>query len=150
MATASASGCANDACFSPPCPKIRTVPLLPLFYCLTSLENYQSPGTDPLSTSEHHRLKQISTGYSMCPSAASEVVGTKSVPVGTKYCRPAINSCRRQFLTATADQQCKVWDFRTNVCTDTLPIMQWTQGSMALDPRAINHAFQCMMARKPS
>ena len=55
---------------------------------------------------------------------------------------PAIDSSRGQAVYGM--------EFQANVCMNTLPIMQWTQGSMALDPRAINHAFQCMMAQKPS
>ena len=40
--------------------------------------------------------------------------------------------------------------FARYVCTTTLPIMSWTQGSVVLDPRATNHAFQCMMAERRS
>ncbi|GMP89610.1 hypothetical protein CsSME_00041106 [Camellia sinensis var. sinensis] len=37
--------------------------------------------------------------------------------------------------------------FQSNLCTTTLLIMFETQRSIVLDPRAINHAFQCMMAQ---
>ncbi|KAF5946134.1 hypothetical protein HYC85_016362 [Camellia sinensis] len=39
-------------------------------------------------------------------------------------------------LTAVEGKQCMAWNFQANVSMTTLPIMQWTQASMTLDPRA--------------
>ena len=50
-------------------------------------------------------------------------------------------------LTAANDRQCMAGKFQSNVYMVTLPIMLWTQGSVALGPRATNHAFRCMMAK---
>ena len=50
-------------------------------------------------------------------------------------------------FAAAEDKQSMAMHFQGNVCTTTVPIMLQTQGSMVLDPRTINHAFQCMMAK---
>ena len=68
--------------------------------------------------------------------------------------RPALKMADRSslpaesYLTAAEGKQSMAMHFQSNVCTTTLPIMFKTQGSMALDPRATNYAFPCMMAQE--
>ena len=51
------------------------------------------------------------------------------------------------WFAAAEDRQSMAMHFQGNVCTTTLLIMFETQRSMVLDPQAINHAFQCMVAQ---
>ena len=82
------------------------------FCCPASLENFQSPGTPSTYPEYYHRLKGWTIGCRVWPPAAIEIIGTKSVPVGTEECRSALNSCRRQFWqqqTAT-EHGMEFWD----------------------------------------
>ena len=60
--------------------------------------------------------------------------------------RPSIPG--KTCLTAAEDRQDMAMHFKENVCTTNLPIMFKTQGSMELDSRATNRAFQCVMAKE--
>ena len=145
-----ASGCVDDACLICLARKLAAIALLPLFtlpYPSEDHTNFQNcfeslpecPGMSPARTQFHRPWE-----WYYRPKL---VLSAKHVlPVGTQHCRPANSSCWNLQLTAAEGKQCMAWNFQANICMDTLPIMQWTQGSMTLDPQAINYAFQCMMA----
>ena len=57
------------------------------------------------------------------------------------------NFLQNSVLTATEDRQYMARNFQSNVCMVTLPIILWTQGSVALGTRATSHAYRCMMAK---
>ena len=70
------------------------------------------------------------------------------------FSRPALRMVGRPYLPAESDltaaegKQGMSMQFKANVCPTTLLIILMTQRRMALDPRATNHAFRCMMAQE--
>ena len=92
MATAPASGCANDACSIWTAGKFAAIALLPLFTLPSSPENYTSLRIGSIHTVEHHRLGGMTTGRSKCSSAFDKAIGHQRMagrhcmwPVGQKF-----------------------------------------------------------------
>ena len=92
-----------------------------------------------------HRQRGNTTGH---PLTKNYAMGYGCL-VDRQYRWPTShNFLQKPVLTTTEDRQGMAMHFKANVCTTNLPIMLWTQGSMVLDPRTTNHAFQCMMAQE--
>ena len=98
VATASASGCADDACSNPSCPEnpyytlVASVCTALSFWKLPKYWNkLLASCRAPPARQNCHRHFKIPIG-TLLDSSALQIV-----PVGTKLCRSAETSCRRQF-----------------------------------------------------
>ena len=98
VATASASGRADDACSNPSCPKNPYY--TPVASVCTALSFWKLPKywskflascRAPPAGQNYHRHFTVPIG-TLLDSSALQIV-----PVGTKFCRSAETSCRRQF-----------------------------------------------------
>ena len=120
-------------------------------HCSAPLKTTQVPRlllNCSLNTVGGHRPRGEATGHGKL------VIGHKFGSRPTIHSRPALKMADRPSIPAepyfavAEDKQSMAMHFQSNVCTTTLPIMLWTQGSVILDPRIIDQAFQCMMIKE--
>ena len=124
--------------------------MLPLFALLCTSENCKSlkDASEPLpeccgrlSTKQQgHQLRE--TGYRPNIRLSAKCL----LSIGTEYGRSTILSCEKLLLLQRSTNRAWQCICKKMFATTSL-IMFKTQRSVVLDPRATNHAFQCMMAK---
>ena len=121
--------------------KTRTISQPPLFTLPCLSDNSQDPRTSSLNVAEYHWLTRIPTDSPGFPSALFCLIGHSKI-AGRHWILPGVkNFLQKTVLTANREQTVHGMGVSGNVSMVTLPIMFCTQGSMAIDPRAINGAW---------
>ena len=119
--------------------KSRTTSLPPQFVLSFVSENSQSPRTGSLHAAEYPRPREITTGSAQYPPAAFGSIGCKKI-AGRHWILPVgRNFLQKTVLTANRGQT--VWHGISGICKHGHASYHASQGSMALDPRAINGAW---------